>query len=74
MLNAIPSDQFHCISSFTQVTWLDGHSLVQTVFTCLYMHNPFIIEDPCLKVIIENFNIENISKPTSNNCQKVALK
>lgn len=31
------------------VTWLDGHSLVQTVFTCLYMHNPFIIEDPCLK-------------------------
>lgn len=31
------------------ITWLDGHSLVQTVFTCLYMHNPFIIEDPCLK-------------------------
>ena len=35
------------------MTWLDGHSLVQTVFTCLYMHNPFIIEDPCLKVNIQ---------------------
>lgn len=34
------------------MTWLDGHSLVQTVFTCLYMHNPFIIENPCLKVIV----------------------
>ncbi|KAK3732899.1 hypothetical protein QZH41_012670, partial [Actinostola sp. cb2023] len=31
------------------VTWLDGHSLVQTVFICLYMHDPFLIEDPCLK-------------------------
>ncbi|XP_031566429.1 N-alpha-acetyltransferase 35, NatC auxiliary subunit-like [Actinia tenebrosa] len=31
------------------VTWLDGHSLVQTVFICLYMHDPFLIEDLCLK-------------------------
>ncbi|KXJ14129.1 N-alpha-acetyltransferase 35, NatC auxiliary subunit [Exaiptasia diaphana] len=31
------------------VTWLDGHSLVQTVFICLYMHDPFLIQDPCLK-------------------------
>ncbi|XP_047139471.1 N-alpha-acetyltransferase 35, NatC auxiliary subunit isoform X1 [Hydra vulgaris] len=30
-------------------TWLDGHSLVQTVFTCLYCHNPSVIEDVVLK-------------------------
>ncbi|KAG5841366.1 hypothetical protein ANANG_G00198760 [Anguilla anguilla] len=22
------------------ITWLEGHSLAQTVFTCLYVHNP----------------------------------
>ncbi|KAJ8304627.1 hypothetical protein KUTeg_018210 [Tegillarca granosa] len=27
------------------VTWLEGHSLAQTVFTNLYLHNPYIIED-----------------------------
>ena len=32
-----------------QVTWLEGHSLAQTVFTNLYLHNPYIIEDRCLK-------------------------
>ena len=31
------------------VTWLDGHSLIQTVFICLYVHDPYIIEDPCVK-------------------------
>ena len=32
-----------------QATWLEGHSLAQTVFTNLYTHNPDIIEDRCLK-------------------------
>ncbi|XP_013389970.1 N-alpha-acetyltransferase 35, NatC auxiliary subunit [Lingula anatina] len=31
------------------VTWLEGHSLAQTVFTNLYLHNPFIIEDRFMK-------------------------
>ncbi|XP_028411217.1 N-alpha-acetyltransferase 35, NatC auxiliary subunit-like isoform X2 [Dendronephthya gigantea] len=31
------------------VTWLDGHSLIQTVFICLYVHDPYVIEDPCVK-------------------------
>ena len=31
------------------VTWMEGHSLAQTVFTNLYLHNPYIIEDKCLK-------------------------
>jgi len=33
----------------SQVTWLEGHSLAQTVFTNLYLHNPYVIEDRCLK-------------------------
>ncbi|XP_064608764.1 N-alpha-acetyltransferase 35, NatC auxiliary subunit-like [Liolophura sinensis] len=33
------------------VTWLEGHSLAQTVFTNLYLHNPYIIEDRCTKAI-----------------------
>ncbi|XP_074657806.1 N-alpha-acetyltransferase 35, NatC auxiliary subunit-like [Tubulanus polymorphus] len=31
------------------VTWLEGHSLAQTVFTNLYLHNPSLIEDRSLK-------------------------
>uniref|UniRef100_A0A4W4DW98 N-alpha-acetyltransferase 35, NatC auxiliary subunit n=1 Tax=Electrophorus electricus TaxID=8005 RepID=A0A4W4DW98_ELEEL len=31
------------------ITWLEGHSLAQTVFTCLYVHNPELILDPALK-------------------------
>ncbi|XP_056275472.1 N-alpha-acetyltransferase 35, NatC auxiliary subunit isoform X1 [Pseudoliparis swirei] len=31
------------------ITWLEGHSLAQTVFTCLYVHNPDLIEEPPLK-------------------------
>ncbi|KAI8789897.1 N-alpha-acetyltransferase 35 NatC auxiliary subunit [Biomphalaria glabrata] len=31
------------------VTWIEGHSLAQTVFTNLYLHNPYIIEDRVLK-------------------------
>uniref|UniRef100_A0A0B7AAS0 Protein MAK10 homolog n=1 Tax=Arion vulgaris TaxID=1028688 RepID=A0A0B7AAS0_9EUPU len=31
------------------VTWIEGHSLAQTVFTNLYLHNPYIMEDRCLK-------------------------
>ncbi|XP_014293858.1 N-alpha-acetyltransferase 35, NatC auxiliary subunit [Halyomorpha halys] len=31
------------------VSWLDGHSLVQTVFTNLYLHNPHVIQDRPLK-------------------------
>lgn len=31
------------------VTWLEGHSLAQTVFTNLYLHNPDAIKDKTLK-------------------------
>nr|KAF6331955.1 N-alpha-acetyltransferase 35, NatC auxiliary subunit [Pipistrellus kuhlii] len=31
------------------ITWLEGHSMAQTVFTCLYVHNPDFIEDPAMK-------------------------
>lgn len=37
------------LSSVLQITWLEGHSLAQTVFTCLYVHNPDFIEDPAMK-------------------------
>lgn len=33
------------------VTWLEGHSLAQTVFTNLYTHNPALIEDRILKAL-----------------------
>ncbi|CAJ0936403.1 unnamed protein product [Ranitomeya imitator] len=32
-----------------KITWLEGHSLAQTVFTCLYVHNADFIEDPAMK-------------------------
>ncbi|XP_033107561.1 N-alpha-acetyltransferase 35, NatC auxiliary subunit-like [Anneissia japonica] len=41
---AIIDTTFACL-----VTWLEGHSLAQTVFTSLYTHNPDIIEDRCIK-------------------------
>ncbi|XP_017785984.1 PREDICTED: N-alpha-acetyltransferase 35, NatC auxiliary subunit isoform X2 [Nicrophorus vespilloides] len=31
------------------VSWLEGHSLAQTVFTNLYLHKPYLIEDRALK-------------------------
>lgn len=31
------------------VSWLDGHSLAQTLFTCLYLHQPNRIEDKYLQ-------------------------
>lgn len=31
------------------IAWLEGHSLAQTVFTNLYLHNPLKIEDKCIK-------------------------
>lgn len=40
----IIDDTYGCL-----VTWLEGHSLAQTVFTNLYLHNPFAIEDKCIK-------------------------
>ena len=42
----LPTPKCH---SFPQVTWLEGHSLAQTVFTNLYLHSPHIIEDRALK-------------------------
>lgn len=32
------------------VSWLEGHSLAQTVFINLYLHKPYMIEDKVLKV------------------------
>ena len=31
------------------VTWLEGHSLAQTVFTNLYLHNVHEVEDAAMK-------------------------
>lgn len=31
------------------VSWLEGHSLAQTVFTNLYLHKPYMIEDRTMK-------------------------
>lgn len=31
------------------VSWLEGHSLAQTVFTNLYLHKPYTITNRCLK-------------------------
>lgn len=44
-----PVTSFLLLLSLTQITWLEGHSLAQTVFTCLYVHNPDLIQDPALK-------------------------
>jgi len=33
------------------VTWFDGHSLIQTVFTCLYTHDTNLIDDLVLRAI-----------------------
>ncbi|XP_035667068.1 N-alpha-acetyltransferase 35, NatC auxiliary subunit-like isoform X1 [Branchiostoma floridae] len=35
----------------SMVTWLEGHSLAQTVFTCLYLHDPEVIEDRCMRAV-----------------------
>lgn len=34
---------FSCV-----VSWLEGHSPVQTIFTCLYLHNTAAIRDKTL--------------------------
>lgn len=33
------------------VAWLQGNSLVQTLFTCLYLHNVDAVPDPILKPV-----------------------
>ena len=40
----IMDDTMCCLMS-----WLDGHTLAQTLFTNLYLHDPDLIEDKCLK-------------------------
>lgn len=40
----IMDDTMCCLMS-----WLDGHTLAQTLFTNLYLHDPELIEDKCLK-------------------------
>lgn len=51
------------------VTWLEGHSLAQTVFTNVYFQSPLEIIDPCLKsfsiVILKIVDLirEFITKP-----------
>ncbi|KAG1655274.1 N-alpha-acetyltransferase 35, NatC auxiliary subunit [Nymphon striatum] len=43
------------------VTWLEGHSLAQTLFTNLYLHQPFMLEDKVMKsfmiIILKMINI-----------------
>ncbi|XP_041464934.1 N-alpha-acetyltransferase 35, NatC auxiliary subunit-like [Lytechinus variegatus] len=43
-LIGIMDTTFACLA-----TWLEGHSLAQTVFTNLYAHNPDLIDDRCLR-------------------------
>lgn len=31
------------------VSWLEGHSAAQTLFTCLYLHQPHQIQDRALR-------------------------
>lgn len=31
------------------VSWLEGHSIAQTLFTCLYLHQPHQIKDKPLR-------------------------
>lgn len=38
------------------VSWLEGHSLAQTVYTCLYMHNVSAIGDAPLKAFCFGMN------------------
>ena len=33
----------------SMATWLEGHTLAQTVFTCLYLHESGSLEDPTLR-------------------------
>ena len=33
------------------VTWLEGHSLAQTVFTNLYLHRPFEVTHPATRAL-----------------------
>uniref|UniRef100_A0A8D3BY40 N-alpha-acetyltransferase 35, NatC auxiliary subunit n=1 Tax=Scophthalmus maximus TaxID=52904 RepID=A0A8D3BY40_SCOMX len=49
VLNFEQAIKVHCMLFFLIITWLEGHSLAQTVFTCLYVHNPDLIEEPALK-------------------------
>lgn len=46
-----PSEQIGIIDATLAclVTWLEGHSLAQTVFTNLYLHKPLLIEDKVIK-------------------------
>lgn len=44
-LIGIIDDTFACL-----VTWLDGHSLAQTVMTNMYLHDTELIDDRCLRV------------------------
>lgn len=46
------------VASF--VSWLEGHSLAQTVYTCLYMHDLNAIGDPSLKAFC--FGVNNTIK------------
>lgn len=48
-LIGIIDDSYSCL-----VTWLEGHSLAQTVMTNLYLHEPERIEDRCLRVFSQS--------------------
>ncbi|XP_063228469.1 N-alpha-acetyltransferase 35, NatC auxiliary subunit [Bacillus rossius redtenbacheri] len=49
------------------VSWLEGHSLAQTVFTNLYLHKPHQIGDRCVKAFsVSVFKIVDIIKDFVN--------
>lgn len=45
-IRAVLDSSFRCF-----VSWLEGHSLAQTVFTNLYLHNPALIEDRTMRTL-----------------------
>ncbi|XP_077003372.1 N-alpha-acetyltransferase 35, NatC auxiliary subunit-like isoform X2 [Tamandua tetradactyla] len=53
------------------ITWLEGHSLAQMVFMCLYIHNPDFIEDPAMKAFA--LGILKISDITREKVNKAAV-
>lgn len=54
MDNLTPSECIGIIDSTLAclVSWLEGHSLAQTVFTNLYLHRPYQVQDRVMKTFV----------------------
>jgi len=47
--STLPAPEVEVKSVFVQATWLEGHSLAQTVFINLYLHDPSVVKDRTLR-------------------------